>query len=174
VHLQTLLPEKSIPMVQGLNFMKVDMICLKRRVDMSKNAINVRITSSTEIAMDSFDKQWNVYTRNSRFFSNYQINDNKKLDDLEGLEIWYRDTLKSQFENSSDGCDRLSLIHWTIEIGNREEFMFANCVVPFYAIIKTPDMDNWYTHANVKNNLQQPFIRQSSRLPLFDRHEVGL
>lgn len=91
---------------------------------------------------------------------------------IDPLQSWCKQVLQSQFENSSDRYDRISLIHWTVEIGNREDFIVDNYIVPFHAIIKTPIMEYWYTHANVNSSTLHPYTKQTRRIPLFDEHKV--
>lgn len=138
----------------------------------AENAINARVTSSTEIGMDTFERQWKTYTKKAHFFANYDVFDNKQQYGKHHLQSWYERILRSQFENSADRNDRISLIHWTVEIGNREDFIVDNYVVPFHAIIKTPIMEYWYTHTNVSSGGLQAYVRQTRRIPLYDEHKV--
>lgn len=123
--------------------------------------------------MDTFDRQWNAYTKRANFFAHYNhVYDLKQIHGMYQLQNWYKLVLRSQFENSADKHDRISLIHWTVDIGNREDFIVDNYIVPFHAIVKTPIMEYWYSHANVNRNVLHPYIRQRRRLPLFDEHTV--
>lgn len=135
-----------------------------------KNGINIAVTSNAEISMDAFDRQWKTFTRRSNFFQQYNVHHMKWFHELE-LQSWYETVLRSQFDNSQDPHDKLSLIHWTMEIGNTTDFILDTFTVPFYAIIKTPTMEYWYTHANVDNELNR-FTAQARRMPQFEEHEV--
>lgn len=138
----------------------------------SENGLCARVTSSTEISMDTFDIQWKAYTRKSKFFTNYKVLDKEPYHGIHHLQLWYERILRSQFENSADRSDKILLIHWTVDIGNREDFLVDNFIVPFHAIVKTPIMEHWYTHANIGNHMVQVYIRQSRRIPLFDENKV--
>ncbi len=136
------------------------------------NAINVKVTSCTEISMAAFDKQWKTYTKNVNFFGFYNVLGHKYDHGLLQLRSWYERILRSQFNHSADRYDRISLVHWIVEIGNKEDFIVDNNVVPFHAIIKTPIMEHWYSHANVDDNVLLAYIGESRRIPLFDEHKV--
>lgn len=138
-----------------------------------ENGINVRLTSSTEIGMDTFDKQWMAYTKKSKFFAFYNpIHDLKENHGTLQLQRWLKQVLRSQFEKSADQFDRISLIHWTVEIGNREDFIVHNYIVPFHAIVKTPAKEYWYADANVNRNVLYPYIEQCRRMQICDEREV--
>ncbi|XP_037045251.1 uncharacterized protein LOC119080786 [Bradysia coprophila] len=158
-------------MVQGPNFMKIDVICLRHRPDMLKNAINVKITSSAEITMDEFDGSWPAYTRATNFFAYYRIH-NRKQRHL--LQSWYSQILGSQFNYSSDRHDTMLLDHWTIDIGNEDDFIVDGHKVPFHAIIKTPAMEYFYAQTNVACNpkFMVAYTGEARRIPLFDEHKV--
>lgn len=123
--------------------------------------------------MDTFVKQWRTYTRRSNFFQYYNAPHNKQFHHgIYQLQSWYEQVLRSQFENSIDRCDRLSLIHWMVEVGNKEDFVVENYFVPFHAIVKTPIMEYCYAHANVNDNVALPYTGQTRRIPAFDEHKV--
>lgn len=121
--------------------------------------------------MDTFDKQWKLYILRSTFFQYYNVPfpQHKQFHHgLYQLMSWYEHVLRSQFENSIDRCDRISLIHWIVEVGNRDDFVVENHFVPFHAIVKTPIMEYWYAHPEVTI----PYTGQTRRIPLFDEHRV--
>ncbi|KAG4066352.1 hypothetical protein HA402_000576 [Bradysia odoriphaga] len=161
-------------MVQGPNFMKIDVICLRHRPDMCKSAIDVKITSSAEISMDTFDQSWQAYTKATNFFAYYYVYNRKQRHLLQLMKSWYAQILRSQFNHSSDQHDNILLDHWTVDTGNGENFIVDGHFVPFHAIIKTPVMEHCYTHTNVPGNpkLMIAYTGEARRIPLFDEHKV--
>lgn len=140
----------------------------------STNSISVKISSSAEIRMDSFDQQWKAYTKRCNFFSNYNIVHHTEPHAMCKLKSWYHKIMRSQFNHSSDQYDSLLLDHWIIEYGNEEDFIVNKQPVPFHAIIKTPVMEHWYSQVydNNQPNVLIAYTGQSRRTPLLDEHTV--
>lgn len=120
--------------------------------------------------MDNFERKCKQYMKT--LFRKYPVS--QRDCDHPGLESWCQSVLGSQFENSRDPNDKISIIQWVVESGDEEDFMIDNFTTPtpFKAIIKTPTMEYWYTNI-MDNDVFYHYTGKARRIPAFnERNKV--